>query len=150
MADTLGMPFSLLDAPAQNETLTANVRLIGLPGNTVDVAPYVLYDGGNYNFTLADYGVQFVRTVNTTGKGYMCIFNQQLLAHICASDLLHCSWRGFSCIYRIFEASLFLVSGLNETIPGGLLRFLIVVNVTSDLYPGIYEVMTIKVGQLSS
>lgn len=63
------MHCSLLDSPRPNEILTAHVSLFGLPGNTVDVRPYVSYGAGSYDFTLADYGVQFIRFINTTGEG---------------------------------------------------------------------------------
>ncbi len=48
--------------------MTAHISLLGLPGNTVDVRPYVNYGEGSYNFTSADYGVQFMRLISTTGE----------------------------------------------------------------------------------
>ncbi|BDA50484.1 probable lysyl endopeptidase [Coccomyxa sp. Obi] len=92
--------YYLLDPPKPNEVLTAHVQLLDLPGNAVDVRPYVNYGEGIYNFTIADYGVQFERHIYTIG--------------------------------------------LNETVPGGMLRFLIVVNVTSNMIPETFEIVTIK------
>lgn len=39
-----------------------------------------------------------------------------------------------------------LHAGLNETIPGGLLRFLLLVNFTSNVDPSVYRLMAMKVG----
>ena len=72
------MPRSLTDPPAANETVMANITLISLQGNAVDVTPYVYgYNEGinftfnnqnTFNFTQADYGTQFDVMVKTRGE----------------------------------------------------------------------------------
>jgi hypothetical protein len=60
---------SLTDPPAPNETISVNVSLVSLPGNAVDVRPYIYdYNEGIQNFTLADYGKQFDTIIKTRGK----------------------------------------------------------------------------------
>ena len=41
-----------------------------------------------------------------------------------------------------------LHAGLNETVPGGLLRFLLLVNFTSNVDPDVFRLMAVKVGSL--
>ena len=60
---------SLTDPPAANETVTANVSLISLQGNAVDVTPYITdYNQGINNFTRDDYGRQFDVMIKTRGE----------------------------------------------------------------------------------
>ncbi len=37
-------------------------------------------------------------------------------------------------------------AGLTDIVPGGLLRFLLLVNITSDLFPDDFRLMAVKVG----
>lgn len=58
---------SLLDPPLQNETVVTTAEIVSLRGNSIDVTPYVTLQNAHQNFTLADFGTQFVTQVNTTG-----------------------------------------------------------------------------------
>lgn len=69
---------SLLDPPMENETVITSARIVSLLGNAVDVRPFVLLQNPQQNFTLADYGTQFVTQVNTTGAWHS-LFAPQIL-----------------------------------------------------------------------
>ncbi|EIE26769.1 hypothetical protein COCSUDRAFT_59280 [Coccomyxa subellipsoidea C-169] len=100
------LTYYLLDPPLQNETVVTTAEIVSLRGNSIDVTPYVTLQNAHQNFTLADFGTQFVTQVNTTG--------------------------------------------LTDIVPGGLLRFLLLVNISSDLFPDDFKLMAVKGAAVSA
>lgn len=110
--------------------MSVNVSLVSLPGNAVDVRPYVYdYNEGVQNFTRADYGKQFDILIKTRGEG---VAFQQTSKALGAANMV------------LMPAS-HPTAGLNVTIPGDLLRFDILINVSSNVNPLAANVLALKV-----